>query len=173
METPIVITGFMAAGKTAVASALARALGCGMIDLDELVTRREGRAVHEIIEQEGESRFREIESLALRDALRSEDSCVIALGGGTWTLPDNRALVEARGGMAVWLDAPFELCWKRIEGQGVRRPLAPDIETARELYEKRRSIYALAKLRVEIAGNKSIDSVVEEIMQGLSSEATE
>ena len=61
---PVVITGFMGAGKTTVAAALAERLGCRAIDLDEFTAGREGRTAQMIIDEDGEPRFREIETEA-------------------------------------------------------------------------------------------------------------
>lgn len=146
----IVITGFMCAGKTTVAAALARQLDCAMIDLDAHVTEIAHRTPQQIINTDGEPRFREIETRALRDALENADARVIALGGGAWSLERNRALISEYNCLTVWLDAPFALCWRRIEATKDARPLARDRQHARQLYDARRALYALAALRIEI-----------------------
>ena len=87
---PIIIIGFMAAGKTTVAAALAERLGCRLVDLDQFVEQREGRSIRAIIDEEGEKAFREIESEALGEALKTDSPCIIALGGG-YELRDLRA----------------------------------------------------------------------------------
>ena len=160
----IVITGFMGAGKTTVAGALARLLGCASLDLDDLITAREGRTPQRLIDEDGEHAFREAETRALGEALGSGDARVIATGGGTWTLERNRALVAARGCLTVWLDAPFELCWERITrgGAGVR-PFARDRARARELYERRLADYGLASLRVRVTPRLGAEEVAAEI----------
>src|SRR5438270_333739 len=71
----IVITGFMGAGKTTVAVALSRLLGCASLDLDDLITAREGRPPQQLIDEDGEAAFRECETLALREALASDEAC--------------------------------------------------------------------------------------------------
>lgn len=166
-ESPVrvVITGFMAAGKTTVARALAARLGCEVADTDELVRAREGRTPAEIIEAEGEARFREIESRALADALAQKGALVVALGGGTWAVAASREMIRERGCRAVWLDAPFELCWQRIEAEAktTGRPLARDRESARALYQARRELYALAAHRVEVTAERTSESVAAEI----------
>lgn len=161
----VVITGFMAAGKTTVARALAHLLGCAAADTDELVCARAGRTPAEIIDAEGEARFREIESRALRDALAPAGPLVVALGGGAWAVAANRELIAERGCVAVWLDAPFELCRQRIEAEALTtgRPLARDTETARALYHTRREAYALAAHRVEVAAGRTVGSIAAEI----------
>ncbi|HWS99352.1 MAG TPA: shikimate kinase [Pyrinomonadaceae bacterium] len=163
---PVVITGFMGAGKTTVAAALAERLGCTLIDLDRFVAEREGRTAQMIIDEDGEPRFREIESEALRDALET-DAGIISLGGGTWTVERNRELVAEHGGLTVWLDAPFELCWRRIESATHARPLARDPAKARALYDARRVLYAQAMLRLEVSEDKNIAAIAAEIADRL------
>ncbi len=164
---PVVVTGFMGAGKTTVAAALAERLGCRMIDLDQFIAEREGRTAQIIIDEDGEPRFREIESEALRDALKTEAG-VIALGGGTWTIERNRALVAEHGGLTVWLDAPFELCWRRIESVTHTRPLARDPARARALYDARRADYGRAGLRINVDDSISARAIAEEIAGALA-----
>ena len=160
----IVITGFMGAGKTTVAGALARLLGCAPLDLDDFVTAREGRTPQRLIDEDGEAAFREAETRALREALERGGARVIATGGGTWTLERNRALVAAHGCLSVWLDAPFELCWERIaRGGAADRPFARDRERARELYDRRLADYRLASVRVRVAPQLAAEEVAAEI----------
>ncbi|HEY0547651.1 MAG TPA: shikimate kinase [Pyrinomonadaceae bacterium] len=167
----VVLTGFMAAGKTTVAARLARRLNCRMIDLDEYITAREGRSISSIINEDGERGFRELETRALLDALRDEAARVIALGGGTWTIEKNRALLKEHDCLSVWLDAPFELCWKRINSQSNPRPLARDQRSARQLYEARLSSYALARLRVIVDESRSVEVLALTIEEALFRQA--
>ena len=165
---PIIVTGFMGSGKTTVAQALARVLQCNMIDLDRFITERIGRSPKEIIEQDGEPAFREIETRFLSEVLATGAARVIALGGGAWTTFENRALIEKHHGQAVWLDAPFEVCWQRIATSGSERPLARDMEQARKLYESRRPIYQLAALRVETSETLSDQETASQIADALT-----
>jgi shikimate kinase len=163
MDRRVVIVGFMGCGKTTVAEALARRLGCAMIDLDSFITDREGGSPAEIIVQDSELSFREIEKQALKVVLEKNAACVIALGGGAWMIEANRALVAQHDCLSVWLDAPFELCWERITASGTIRPLAPDRESAQELYESRLASYELAALRVDASQDDSLARIAEEI----------
>ena len=169
----VVVTGFMGAGKTTVARALSRRLSCTFVDLDQHVTEREGRTPQAIIDEDGEALFRDAETRALEEIIETTNIAafinrplVVALGGGTWTLERNRALVEAARALVVWLDAPFELCWRRIRNARTNapdRPLARDPESARALYARRRDAYALASLRVEVSEHRSAEDLASEI----------
>ena len=159
----IVILGFMACGKTTVAKELAQQLDCDYVDLDSFITARHGRSPADIIQQDGEENFRDLETLALRDVLQNKDARVIALGGGTWTVAANRTLAALHECDTVWLDVPFEVCWNRIVAAATARPLAPDRETAWSRYESRRADYGLSNRRVAPTESDSVKAIAEQV----------
>jgi shikimate kinase len=159
----IIIVGFMGSGKSTVAHALARLLDRRAIDLDNLISQRENRTPGEIIEQEGEKTFREIETQALREMLLEATDCVIAVGGGGWTIAENRELIAKYGGLAVWLDSSFDLCWKRIEAGREARPLARSRALAEALYATRRPVYELAEARIPVDENESVEAIAQKV----------
>lgn len=146
----IVITGFMGSGKTRIAQELARRLDLAMVDLDNRITEKEGRSPAQLIVEEGEPAFRLLESAILLELLQTNAAHIIALGGGAWIQKTNRDLIEEYSYLSVWLDAPFEVCWGRIETSGEDRPLGRTKEQAQMLYEQRRPIYQLADIRVAV-----------------------
>lgn len=156
----IVITGFMGSGKTRVARELARRLDLAMVDLDELITAKEGRSPAQLIVEEGEQAFRLRESLALRELLKMHNAVVIALGGGAWIQETNRALIHQYSYSSVWLDVPFEVCWARIEASGEDRPLGKTREQAEALFESRRPVYELSGIHVPVTGDEDFDDLV-------------
>ena len=93
-------------------------------------------------------------------------SVVMALGGGAFTQAINRELV-AQMGISIWLDAPFALCWQRIQSDTVVRPLAPTREEAYLRYQQRSSIYQQAQLRVTVTPEDSPASLVPQILAQL------
>lgn len=163
----IIIIGFMAAGKTTVAHALARQLEDSVIDLDDAITTREGRTPQQLIAEAGETAFRAAETRALHAALQSGTARIIALGGGAWTVAHNRALIAQHNCITVWLDAPFELCWQRITNDAAPRPLAPDRAQARARYDERRATYQLAAHHISINAEQSAAEIAREILMRL------
>ena len=162
----MVLVGFMGCGKTSVAKELARRLDCDFVDLDTFITENHGRSPAEIIEQDGEPAFRTIETKALEDVLNRSELCVIALGGGTWTIETNRILLARQNCLSVWLDAPFDLCWRRIiSNSDSVRPMAPDRGTAKTRYASRTSAYSVAETRIPIKESDTVETIVENILK--------
>ena len=167
MQT-VVITGFMGCGKSRVARALADRLNLTMVDLDDRITDRTGRTPAQLIDEDGERAFRAIETVTLRDVLKSGQAGVIALGGGAWIEEVNREVIEQYGCASVWLDVPFEVCWARIEYAGEDRPLGRTKSEAAALYERRRPVYQLATTHIQVAGNEELDDLISVIRSALS-----
>jgi shikimate kinase len=156
----IYLVGFMAAGKSTVAAALARRLGWRAEDIDELIEARERRTVAEIFQKQGEPYFRAAEREILKLLLPMRH-VVVATGGGTFMDPENRAAINLDG-VSVWLDVPLADLLARIPGDG-RRPLAADRESMERLYASRVAGYAGAQVRVDATGRP--EDVAERILE--------
>jgi shikimate kinase len=170
MSRLVIITGFMGSGKTAVARELARLSSQEMIDLDQAIAAEEGLTPKEIIEQKSEAVFREVETRVLRSVLENSAGGVIALGGGAFTVEQNRKLISHHEAITIWLDASFETCWERILAAGSERPLARSKTAARLLYDERKPLYALTNLHIAVQGEKSAAEVAAEIVARISEE---
>ena len=153
----------MASGKTTVARALARRLGWGAEDIDELVEARERKVVADIFAKSGEPYFRSVEREIVRLLLPMRH-IVVATGGGTFVDPENRAAMM-RDGLTIWLDVPFEAVLARTPSDG-RRPLAADRAQMGQLFAARQSVYALAHLRID-ADLAPADEIAERILDRL------
>jgi shikimate kinase len=159
----IYLVGFMAAGKTTVARALAKRLDWQAVDIDEIVEEREHLTVSEIFARRGEAYFRAVERTVLFEHLVPRH-LVVATGGGTFADPQNRAAIN-RDGASVWLDVPLELLIARTPADG-RRPLAADRAAFERLYHQRRLAYEQAHVHIA-AGRAGVDAVVEQILDKL------
>lgn len=143
-DNRIVLTGFMGVGKTSVARHLAHILGCETVDLDFFIEEAEGREIAEIIRDIGIARYREIETACLKKILANGLSQILALGGGAWTLAENRAMLKKKNYTSVWLESTFEHCWQNIRLSKKERPLAVNKQDTRKLFEERQNVYCLA-----------------------------
>jgi shikimate kinase/3-dehydroquinate synthase len=139
----LVFIGFMGAGKSRAAQAVAERLELGVIDTDELLEAELGESIESFFEREGEQEFRRREErlvVSALDALAAQvggPSSVVALGGGAVErVAVQRALDQH---LPVWCDVDEEIAWERSSGSG--RPLATDREEFSRLYSSRRPTY--------------------------------
>jgi shikimate kinase len=159
----IYLVGFMAAGKTTVARALAKRLDWPAVDIDELIEQREHQPVADIFAKRGEAYFRALEQQVLFEQL-ARRHVVVATGGGTFADVQNRAAINSDG-VSVWLDVPLERLIGRVPADG-RRPLAADRSGFERLYHQRRAAYEQANVRLD-AGRASVDALVEQLVDWL------
>ncbi len=159
----VYLVGFMAAGKTTVARALARRLGWEAVDIDEIIEQRERQTIAEIFARRGEAYFRALERQALLDQVPRRH-IVVATGGGTFADAQNGAAINADG-VSVWLDVPLERLIDRVPADG-RRPMATDRAGFERLYYQRRAAYEQAHHRLD-AGGASVDALVEQLVDWL------
>ena len=160
----IYLVGFMAAGKSTVARALASRLHWRAEDIDELIEARERRPVADIFARSGEPFFRAAERDILRLLLPLRH-VVVATGGGTFMDPDNRAAINLDG-VSVWLDVPLEELVARIPSDG-SRPLAADRAQIERLFAIRVAAYSTATLHVDASGIAA-EEVAERILDALA-----
>ena len=159
----IYLVGFMAAGKTTVARAIARRLDWRAEDVDELIEARERLTVADIFARHGEPYFRALEREILHLLLPLRHT-VVATGGGTFMDPENRAAINVDG-LSVWLDVPLDTIVARLPADG-RRPLSADRAAMERLFVLRQAAYARAHLRVDAGG--PADLVAERILEALA-----
>ncbi len=121
----ITLTGFMGSGKTTVGKVLADFLGCPFMDLDDLIVKKAGKSIPEIFAQDGESAFRQLEARLLRQTVEkyTENTVVLALGGGAVTAPASASLLREKT-VCIYLRATLETLLARLEGETAGRPLA-------------------------------------------------
>ncbi|MCC6220238.1 MAG: 3-dehydroquinate synthase [Deltaproteobacteria bacterium] len=150
----VILIGPPGAGKSSVASSLCKRLGLKCVDLDEFVEERLGRGVSEIIRVEGESRFREYETEALRVVLQRGDVQLLSVGGGLTTRSENvDAIAALNAAQVVCLtSSPGTLAGRlwlqelaaRKAGKGAIRPLL--VESVSEFLDEEDFCKAVERL---------------------------
>src|SRR3954463_16671571 len=132
------LVGFMGAGKTTVARAVARRIGWQFEDVDERIESRERRTVASIFAQNGEPHFRALERQMLMELL-PERNMIVATGGGTFVDPVHRPTLPADGAGAR-REVPLARLIERVPSDG-RRPLAADRAAMEQLFQARQAAY--------------------------------
>lgn len=164
----VILTGFMATGKTEVGRRLAHLLGRPFVDTDELIEAATGRSVREIFAREGEAHFRTLERNAVVQACTVPEA-VIATGGGTLMDAENRRRLSIAGPIFC-LTADPEVILSRV-GDPASRPLLADHDAQdrsgrlgriQSLLDERASAYGAAAHAVDTTG-LSIEQVVERV----------
>jgi shikimate kinase len=117
----IYLNGFMASGKSTVGPRAAARLGCTFLDLDRLIAAHDGRPVPDIFAEDGEERFRDLETAALHKTAGTDD-LVVALGGGALVDDDNRAFAKEHGHV-VYLEVDADTVLDRVGDEAAHRPL--------------------------------------------------
>ena len=121
----ITLTGYMGCGKSTVGSLVADALGCPFLDLDALIEKKAGKTIPQIFAADGEESFRRLEKKLLEETVKkyAESTAVLALGGGTVTVPGAPVLLREKT-LCIYLKASLETLQDRLEGQTEGRPLS-------------------------------------------------
>ncbi len=169
----IILTGPTGSGKTTVGAAVAGRLGWEFVDTDALVVEMAGASIPEIFAREGEGRFRELETAALRRALDGT-RVVVATGAGSVERPENVALMR-RLGWVVGLTCAPETALARIQAAadgevGVARPMldvADPLVRMRELAARRAPWYSEHDSSVS-NDNGSVEDAASLIIAGLA-----
>jgi len=166
--TKVALIGFMASGKSAIASLLAPRLGWRVCQLDDEIVLRSGLpSVAAIFKEHGEPYFRELEA---KQALSHRDSqhVVIATGGGIINRASNIEHLKHGGGVIIYLRTSFEAIAERV-GDVSHRPLFADQASALELYTKRLPVYESFADMVVDTDERSEEEVCAEVFTQLKS----
>ena len=131
--THIFLYGPPGTGKSTVGKKLAHNLKLPFIDLDRVIEANAGMPISQIMEQQGELTFRDLESTALRNLLNEKES-VVALGGGALLRDENRNIAESNGKVLL-LMAELSTLLERLHYEAGNRPLL-----AGNLHEKLNSL---------------------------------
>jgi shikimate dehydrogenase len=120
----VYLIGYRGTGKTSTARHLAEKLEWSWLDADEFLQAKHGRSIRQIFAEEVEKGFRDKEASLLRE-LSDYTEHVIATGGGVILRDENRALLKQ--GIVVWLQAPAEILWQRLQQDKATEEKRPDL----------------------------------------------
>lgn len=134
----ITLIGMPASGKSTIGVLLAKRLGYSFVDVDIVIQEQEGRLLKEIIEDEGQEGFLQVESRVNAD-LKVHKS-VIAPGGSV--IYGKEAMEHLKEiGTVVYLKLSYEDVEERLGNLVERGVVLKDGMTLRDLYEERVPYY--------------------------------
>lgn len=161
----------MGAGKTTIGRQLANKLHKEFKDSDHEIVNRTGASIPLIFEIEGEEGFRKREHDII-ETLTAENNLVLATGGGAVLNEENRKALISRG-TVIYLYATIEQLYQRTSRDRNRPLLQTEDPKAklRELMAQRDPLYRQVADFVLYTDERSVHSVVKEIMLRLDEES--
>ena len=158
----IVLIGMAGVGKSTIGMSLAKVLGFNFIDVDGYILEKEGKTVQEIIDDEGEEAFLQLEKRRMYEINLTR--WVLAPGGSIIYHPDLMEYLRQNSTL-VYLDDSFENIEEKLTGALDRGIVGLKRKSLRQIYDERRPLYSrYADITVNCQG-KSHDQLVSEILQ--------
>ena len=160
----IVLTGFMATGKTAIGRAIVEKSRYRFEDTDSMIVTDSGMEISEIFEKYGEEYFRELERKAVEKAAEA-DGTVIATGGGV-VLDKRNVEALRKNGIIFNLDPDFAVIEERVGEARATRPLMKNdsMDEIRARFESRKPFYDDCDYKIRIIKGRTPNSYAEEIL---------
>ncbi len=167
----LILIGFRGAGKTTVGKILARRTGREFIDTDELIERRIGLTIQEIVAQKGWTFFRDLERKVISEVAHT-DSKIIAAGGGS-VLAEENVKAFRKNGLIIWLKADLQIIAARLRKDPEKNAQRPSLtgkgtmHEIEEVFRAREPIYAqIAMMEIDTT-NMEAEAAAEKILKSL------
>jgi len=169
----LILCGYMGSGKTTIGSILAKNVDLPFYDLDQLIEQQTNQSVLEIFKERGEIFFRKREHSIFSEMMRSNESFVLSLGGGTPAYANNHLLLNGSQVTSVYLKASINTLYDRLVIENEKRPLLAE-KSAEEMKEiiakhlfERNFYYLQSGFTISVDG-KDTTTIVSEILQKLT-----
>lgn len=151
----IVFIGMPSCGKTTVGKIVAKKLGKRFFDTDFAIENKHGRKPSEVITNDGEKAFRDLETVEIK-GISKESGIVLSVGGGAVLREENVDTLK-QNGILIYLDRPLD------ELISSDRPLSKDIP---KLFEERKEFYEKAA-DIKIKSKPTPEETADEVIKSL------
>lgn len=158
----IILIGMPGVGKSTIGVVLAKHLGYGFLDSDLVIQEKEGKLLHEMIDQIGIEGF-----VAVEDEINASigaGKTVIATGGSA--VYGKKAMEHFSSiGTVIYLYLPYDELAERLGDLSKRGVVLKPGQTLFELMEERSALYEkYGKIVIDCSG-KQIREIVAEIVE--------
>lgn len=148
-------------GKSTIGVLLAKKLGYRFIDTDLLIQEREGKLLHEIIEEKGRQGFLEIEN-EVNASIKDERAVISTGGSAVYGAEAMENLSDI--GIIVYIHISFETMEKRLGDYSHRGIVMPEGYTLRDMYNERKIMYT-KYANVVVVSDGDISTTLDNIMK--------
>lgn len=158
----IVLIGMRCTGKTTVGRLLAQSVHRDFIEIDELIAKKSGHSIADLVRVFGWEHFRDLEALIVGEVAHRSDA-VISTGGGVVLRNENVNTLK-RSGFLILLTASVDAMVQRMGNTADRPPLTGKQKMRDEVVEvlnERRLLYEKA-CDVRVSTDKKSPTEVEQ-----------
>ena len=138
MNNSISLIGMAGAGKSSIGKKLAEHLNFDFIDSDLLIEKRYGQSLQDILNQNGNEKFKEIEEGAL---LSVEFNQIVLATGGSAVFCDTAMEYIKENSTVIYLEVTYEDISARISNFSERGLIKRPDQTIQEAYKEREGRY--------------------------------
>lgn len=153
----LVLVGMPGCGKTTIGKALAAKMNRPLIDTDEEIVKLAGKSIPDIFAQDGEARFRVLETQVIQEVSKAQ-GCIITTGGGAVLKEENRSALRQNSRVCHIL-RPLDM----LARDG--RPLSQGDNAVEKLWLQRKDLYA-ACAHYTLNNNTALESALLCAMEG-------
>jgi len=167
--TNVYLIGPMGSGKTTIGQRLAKKLGLEFLDNDYELQKQTGASVNLIFDLEGEEGFRKRETAMLKN-LTARENILLATGGGSIIMPENRELLK-QSGLVVYLRTSIGQQIRRLS-RDKSRPLLQSGDREEKLTRLAKERNALYQELADItypSRNRGLEAATQVLYQSIQS----
>ena len=161
----IVLIGMPGSGKSTVGVLLAKALGYSFVDTDLIISRKAGKPLQKILDEDGLDRFLELEEEV--GCTLDCDYTVVATGG-SMVLSKNAMEHLKSIGTVVYINVAFDEIKRRVTNITTRGIVFHKDETLRDVYRERLPLYKrYADVTVNVNAGDTLEDTVDRLIKHL------
>lgn len=155
------------AGKTTIAKLLSKKLQKEVVETDDLVAKKAGMTIANIVKNNGWDYFRNLESEVIQD-IAEKNNIIISCGGGVVVKPKNINTLK-QNGKIFWLQVSVATLLKRIGNDNNRPSLTgrPQKEDMEIVLKERYEMYKKAADKIIDTEKLSKKEVAEKIIESI------
>lgn len=161
----VILVGMPGCGKSTVGVVLAKSLGYDFTDTDLIISKRTGKKLQNLIDEDGIEKFLEVENQVGKEL--SCEETVVATGGSMIMNEDAMEHLKSIGKI-VYVNVPLQVLKKRITNMKTRGIVFGKGETLDDVFMKRTPLYEkYADIIINVSKSNSLEQTVNKIVKGL------